>query len=148
MSGGRNEHDDSSSHPPTSADRSSEPTPATHGVLYPNVYVWYLFLATLDVLLTFLILSDFFADADVYAPPRGREVNPLADWILRTLGPVGLIAFKFMLVLLVVGICEIVGRRKQQTGRRLAEWAVALSAVPVVVTLVQMAVDVYSWVFS
>jgi hypothetical protein len=117
-------------------------------VLYPNVYVWYVFLASLDVMLTFLILSDLFSEIDVYAPPRGAELNPLANWITQAGGLPGMIAFKFALVILVVCICEIVGRRKRETGRRLAEWAVAISAIPVVVALVQMAVDVYSWVLA
>ncbi|HUU94878.1 MAG TPA: hypothetical protein VM487_03995 [Phycisphaerae bacterium] len=115
-------------------------------VLYPNVYAWYVFLASLDVMLTFLILSDLFSEIDVYAPPRGTELNPLANWITRIGGLPGIIAFKFALVILVVCICEIVGRRKHETGRRLAKWAVAISAIPVVVALVQMALDVYSWV--
>ncbi len=114
--------------------------------LYPNVYVWYVFLASLDVMLTALILSEVFSDIDVYAEPRGSEMNPLANWIIRVGGLPGMVAFKFILVILVVCICEIVGRRKHETGRQLAKWAVAISAIPVVVALVQMVVDVYSWV--
>jgi len=117
-------------------------------LLYPNIYVWYVFLASLDVMLTFLILSDLFSEIDVYAEPRGSELNPLADWITQVAGLPGVIAFKFALVILVVCICEVVGRRRHETGRRLAKWAVAISAIPVVVALLQMAVDVYSWVLS
>jgi len=120
----------------------------TRAVLFPNVYVWYVFLATLDVILTGVILSELFSEIDVYAEPRGSEVNPLADWIIRVGGMPGVAAFKFALVFLVLCICEIVGRRRAETGRRLAQWAVALSAIPVIVTLVQMAFDVYSWVLS
>jgi len=142
-------------------------------VLYPNVYVWYVFLASLDVILTYLILHPLFSSPSsflltqtetVNGPPahieplpplepltyeeRGVEHNTLADWIIQRWAVPGMVAFKFALVILVVCICEVVGRRKRETGRRLAEWAVAISAIPVVVALVQMAVDVYSWVLS
>jgi len=117
----------------------------TRAVLYPNVYFWYVFLASLDIILTVLILSPLFVQTDTLEP-RGTELNPLANWITRVAGLPGIIAFKFALVILVVCICEIVGQRKHETGRRLARWAVAISAIPVVVALVQMALDVYSWV--
>jgi len=128
--------------PPESPSRSL----LARAALYPNVYVWYVFLASLDVMLTALILSEVFSDIDVHAEPRGSEMNPLANWIIRVGGLPGMVAFKFILVIFVVCICEIVGRRKHETGRRLARWAVAISAIPVVVALVQMVVDVYSWV--
>jgi hypothetical protein len=129
--------------PPEAAHRSL----LTRAVLYPNVYFWYVFLASLDVVLTILILSPLFVQTDTLEP-RGSELNPLADWITRVAGLPGIVVFKFALVILVVCICEIVGRRKHETGRRLARWAVAISAIPVVVALVQMAVDVYSWVLA
>ena len=42
---------------------------------YPNRYVWFVLLSTLDVVLTFVIL---WLD--------GREVNGIADWILQRYG--------------------------------------------------------------
>ncbi len=96
-------------------------------VLYPNVYVWYVLLASLDVMLTAVIVA-----------AGGHEVNSLADRVLGRWGLPGLVVFKFSLVLLVVAICEVVGRRNDRTGRKLAEWAVAITAIPVVVSLVQL----------
>lgn len=111
-------------------------------VLYPKVYVWYIFLAALDIMFTYLIIHpDLFVkgfDPDkkddlLGLEPRGAEVNPLADWIIQRWGIPGMALFKLSIVLLVIGICEIVGRRKHRVGRTLAMWAVVLSAIPVVV---------------
>jgi len=97
------------------------------GVLYPNVYVWYVLLASLDVMLTAVIVA-----------AGGHEMNSLADRVLGRWGLPGLVVFKFSLVLVVVAICEVVGRRNDRKGRKLAEWAVAITAIPVVVSLVQL----------
>lgn len=90
--------------------------------LYPQAYTWYVFLSALDLMLTWVILH-----------LGGREVNVLADWVIARFNLPGLVAFKFLLVVLVVILCELVGRRRPGTGRRLARWAVVLSAVPVLV---------------
>ena len=100
-------------------------------VLYPKVYVWYIFLAALDIMFTYLIIHpDLFVKE---FEPRGTEVNPLADWIIQRWGLPGMAVFKLGIVLFVIGICEFVGRRKDRLGRTLAVWAVALSAIPVLV---------------
>lgn len=96
---------------------------------YPNAYVWFIFVSAMDTLLTWLILH-----------LGGFEANLLADAILRRFGLSGLVAFKFSLVVMVVLICEAVGRRNDVTGRRLAAWAAALSAIPVVVAFAQLLV--------
>jgi hypothetical protein len=90
--------------------------------LYPALYTWYVFMAALDVLFTWAILH-----------AGGSEENWLAAWIIRRHDLYGVVAFKFMLVVLVVAICEVVGRRRPATGQALARWAVVLSAFPVVV---------------
>ena len=113
-------------------------------VLYPNIYVWYVFLAALDIMFTYLILHPVFsvphdptATAPVYEE-HGEEVNLLADWVIQHGGVPGMVAYKFVLVALVIGICEFVGRRSDRVGRKLAKWAVALNAFPVVVALAQL----------
>ncbi len=108
-------------------------------VLFPHVYVWFVFLGAMDIILTSIILSPLF---------RGYEVNVLARWVMENGGLVGTVAYKFAAVMLVVVICEIVGRKRLETGRRLAEWAVAISIIPVLVAFVQMLVDVGAWVFG
>ena len=95
-------------------------TPSRREPLYPNVYVWFVFVSFLDVMLTYVVLS-----------LGGREVNHVANWVLQTFGIGGMVLFKFALVAVVILICETVGRRKLTTGRRLAEWAVAITCIPV-----------------
>jgi hypothetical protein len=104
----------------------------SRAVLYPNVYVWYMLLSALDIMLTCAIL--------VFG---GYEVNTLADRVVRAWGVPGLAVFKFALVIFVVCICEIVGRRKYRTGRKLAEWSVAITAIPVVVSFIQLIAKIH-----
>jgi hypothetical protein len=117
-------------------------------VRYPNAYVWFVFLAALDVILTYLILHPvlFSRGADM-TESRGIEANALADWIIERWDVPGMVAFKFVLVVLVVLLCEVIGRRKDETGRRIAEWAVAITSIPVVVALIQMSLDLYFWFY-
>lgn len=90
-------------------------------MLYPAEYVWFVLVSALDVMLTWVILV-----------LGGREVNAVADSVLTRWGLRGLVAFKFALVLLVILVCEAVGRRKPETGRKLARAAVAITCVPLV----------------
>jgi len=102
------------------------------GVRYPNAYVWYVFLAALDIMLTWTVLH--------YG---GWEVNTLADWVIEHWDLPGLALYKFTLVMIVIGVCEIVGRRNDPLGRRLSEWAVAITAIPVVLALLQLLMGVH-----
>ena len=115
-------------------------------VRYPNAYAWFVFLAALDIMLTYLILNPvlFARDAEM-TQSRGREANAVANWVLEHWGVPGITFFKFALVVLVVIVCEVVGRYKEETGRRLAEWSVAITSIPVVVAIVQMVADMYQW---
>lgn len=97
-------------------------------VLYPDIYVWFVLLASLDIMLTWVILW-----------LGGHEVNVFANWIIRFGGLPGMAAFKFGCVVLFITICEVVGRRRENLGRPLALWAVVLNAVPVLVALVHLA---------
>lgn len=69
----------------------------------------------------------------------GAEVNPLALAWLQLFGHWGLIVLKYTSLLIVVAICEMIARRQTSTGQRLAEWAVVIAALPVVLGLVQIA---------
>ncbi len=127
------------------ADTPSQPR-GKRSVRYPNAYVWFVFLAALDIMLTYLILHPVLFSHDPFmTEPRGAEVNALADWIIQRWDVPGMVAFKFLLVALVVVLCEIIGRHKQETGRRIAEWAVAITAIPVILALIQMVFDLYFW---
>ena len=104
------------------------------GMLFPNQYVWFVFVAALDIMLTWTVLGI-----------GGREINLLADAVISYRGLAGLILFKFSLTVFVILMSEFVGRRRYQTGRSLAEWSVAISAIPVVVAAVQLLV--FAWSF-
>lgn len=101
-------------------------------MLFQNQYVWFILLAAMDVMFTWVILA-----------MGGNEVNYLADRVIAHRGLPGLIVFKFALVIFVVLMCEQVGRRKRKLGRSLAEWSVAISSVPLIVGAVQ--VFVWTW---
>lgn len=101
--------------------------------LYPDTYAWFVLLATLDIALTWIVL--FFG---------GEELNAVARWILARYELVGMVVFKFSMVTLVICSCEYIGRKRRTTGRRLAEWAVAISAVPVVLAYAELLVVVHT----
>lgn len=97
--------------------------------LYPNRYVWFVFLSAMDVLMTFVILSI-----------GGREANSIANAILQRFGFAGLTIFKFVLVVFVILLCEFIGRKDEPKGRRLAEWAIVLTCLPVVIAFILLGV--------
>ena len=79
-------------------------------MLYQSQYVWFVFVAALDIILTWTILG-----------LGGREVNALADAVIRYRGLPGLILYKFSLTIFVIVMCEFIGRRKPATGKALSE---------------------------
>jgi hypothetical protein len=91
---------------------------------YQSEYVWIIFFSSMDIMLTWAILRR-----------GGEEVNPMARLVIEWWGLNGAIAFKFALMLFVIVSCEIVGRRRDLTGRRLARVAVIIAASPVVYSL-------------
>ena len=97
-------------------------------VLFPDRYAWYVLVCFLDLIVTNTILAHF----------GGIEVNGIAHRVIELGGFGGLIAFKCASVVLVVTICEVVGRRREPLARRVSEWAIAISAIPVVVGLLQI----------
>jgi hypothetical protein len=92
-------------------------------VLYPNQYTWLIFFSALDVMLTWVVLFR-----------GGFEANTIAARVIERFGLPGLVGFKFALVLLVIVICELVGRRNPTAGRRLAVAGIALTCVPVAIS--------------
>ncbi len=94
---------------------------------YPNHYAWFVFISAMDVMLTWVIL--FFG---------GWEVNHVADFVIGRFGLPGLVVFKFAIVVFVVLLCEVIGRRRHSAGQKLAEWSIAITCIPVVVALYQL----------
>lgn len=99
-------------------------------VLYPGLHPWYIVVATLDVLLTWLILSAF----------AGTELNPIAAGVIASGGITAATIFKFATVMFVMWVCEFVGRRKSAVGKRLLIYAVVMNCVPVTASMAQLAV--------
>jgi len=91
---------------------------------YQTGYVWFIFVSSLDIMLTWLILSK-----------GGSEVNPVAKLVIDAWGLPGAIIFKLSLMLFVIIACEIVGRKSDLKGRVLALVAILISSFPVVWSL-------------
>jgi len=97
-------------------------------VLFPNAYAWYVLVCSIDLMLTHTVMTHAGA----------TEVNAIAARAIEHAGLWGLIALKTATMVVVLLICEAVGGRKFESGKRLSEWAVAISSVPVVLTLLQL----------
>lgn len=109
-----------------------DPTPvaqAAANLRYPSVYLFFVIVSAWDLIYTWVILS-----------MGGREVNVIANAVLNAHGYTGMVAFKFTLVVLVVLLCELIGRRNDRTGRRLAIWAAAVTCFPVAFAIAQLLV--------
>lgn len=103
-------------------------------VLYPNHFCWLVLFSALDIMLTHTILFSF-KETEYYA----AELNTFADWVIGKFGLWGAIGVKCASIFPTIIIIEIIGRRKPQTGQTLAACIVAMSMVPVIVALVQLA---------
>lgn len=88
---------------------------------YQNQYVWFVFVSSMDIMLTWTILRR-----------GGTEVNPVARLVIEAWDLWGAIVFKFALMLFVILACEWVGRQRDGTGRFLAGLSIVVSAFPVV----------------
>ncbi len=95
---------------------------AERGVLYPDLYCWYVLAASLDILVTAIVMAYYGA----------VEVNGVASAVIERFGFGGLIPLKFATVILVLLVCEYVGRTKRVTGQRVAQLAVVVSFFPIV----------------
>jgi hypothetical protein len=99
----------------------------TPPVLFPNAYAWLVLVSALDLMLTWVILHF-----------GGREANAVAAAVIARFGLVGLVAFKFAVVVLVIVLCEWAGRRKPRAGLRLARFSIVVTCVPIVLSFYYM----------
>lgn len=112
------------------------PAPAgREGVLFPIGYTWLVLAGSLDVIMTYVMLS-----------VGAIEINVVADHAIRAGGLWGLIALKFSVLAGVLGICEFVGRRRLAAARSLVSAGVVLNLLPVVFSLAQLAFCFDDWV--
>lgn len=93
-------------------------------VRHPEMYLWYILLASLDVLLTWIVLRH-----------GGFEANAIAAWVIDQAGMPGAAFFKFATVMLVLVTCEVIARRDEPASRFVAGSAVLVNAVPVVISV-------------
>src|SRR5262245_22314701 len=93
-------------------------------VLFPNGYVWFVLVSALDIMLTWVVLH-----------LGGREANALAERVIFHFGLPGLVAYKFVLVIVVIAVCEIVGRRNREKARKLLSVGIMVTCMPVVLAL-------------
>jgi hypothetical protein len=89
---------------------------------FQDEYVWLVFLAGMDVMLTWYILERH----------NGEEVNPVAKLVLDSCGLWGAIGFKFSLLLFVIVACEWISRDSFKVGKFLVWFALTVSSFPVV----------------
>jgi len=87
---------------------------------YPTAYRFFAAAAAADAALTGVVLA-----------LGGREVNPIAAWILNVSGFTGMVSFKAIIVCFVVAVCQVVGGVRLVTGLRLAWLAAAIHLLPV-----------------
>lgn len=93
---------------------------------YPNAYTWLVFTSALDVVLTLLVIYVW----------EGHEVNPVAAAVIAYMGFFWAIVFKFATIVLVILLCEWIGRMRDRSGFKLAWAAVMISGVVVSYTFV------------
>lgn len=86
---------------------------------FQELYVWLVFVGSLDIMLTWVILRN-----------GGEEVNPVAKLVIDAWGLNGAIAFKFALTLFVIVACEAIARVRPVTAHLLIWFGVLISSFP------------------
>lgn len=94
---------------------------------YPRAHLWLGLFASLDLVLTGAVLH-----------LGGRELNVVAEAVIRHFGLPGAAVFKFGLIAFVIWLCEIIGRRDPLTGRRFSTTAIVVTCMPVAAAAVQL----------
>lgn len=89
-------------------------------LLFPFEYLMFVTVSAMDIVLTWVILQS-----------GGSELNPIANLVIEHHGLNGMVAYKFALVVLVVVLCESVGRAQVIKGRLLAWFCVLLTTAVV-----------------
>ena len=92
---------------------------------FQELYIWLIFVSSLDIMLTWVILRN-----------GGEEVNPVANIVIGAWGLNGAILFKFALVLFVIVACEAISRVRPRTAHLLIWFGVLISAFPPVWSIV------------
>jgi len=113
--------------PGSSNDRSALKRFFSQRARYPNESVWFVFVSVMDVFMTTIVLHF-----------GGREMNLIAKAVLDNFGVRGMALFKFILVLIVLASCQIVGGTRYRTGKVLVRAAVIVTAMPMILAFAQL----------
>lgn len=107
----------------------SKPTPSASqaGALLPLRF-WIIFFSTLDILLTYIILSEF-------EHLGGREANYFALAIIERFGFTGAIVLKVCGVATALGACACITRTQPATARKVERILVGIAALPVLMAV-------------
>jgi hypothetical protein len=101
-------------------------------VLYPEMYPWLVLVASMDVMMTWVCLW-----------LGGTEFNPIAAVIIEAGGLAGALLLKFSVVILVICVCEFVGRRNSIVAQRLGRVSIGLNCFPVAAAFLQLGAYMY-----
>lgn len=98
-------------------------------LLFETEASWFGFAGALDTFLTWILLH-----LSARGLSRGvfSESNPIARWVLHQWGMRGMVIFKILMVVLVIAIAEVVGRRHPLVARLLL-WGGTLVVTLVVI---------------
>ncbi|CAN5788389.1 hypothetical protein BH23PLA1_BH23PLA1_28540 [soil metagenome] len=96
------------------------------GVLLDREIGWLLVLSATDIFLTHALLRQ---------GQRFYESNPVADWFFQRYNIAGLVAYKFLIISVVIVICEFVERRRPGLGRRVLQIGIVAAGGVVVYSL-------------
>ena len=126
-------------------DRPGSKTPKTPGIVeagdrpvgllelpemrFQEHYVWLIFVGSLDIMLTWVILRN-----------GGEEVSPVAKLVIDDWGLNGAIAFKFALTIFVIVACEAIARVRPTTAWLLIWFGVLISSFPPVWSVCLLAI--------
>jgi hypothetical protein len=105
-----------------------QPQSAKKHMRYPDHYTWLVLVASLDILLTYVVLH-----------LGGIEANPLAAKVIYRWGVPGMVIYKFIFIIIAILIGEEVGKRNEWKGRKFLEYAIVISAFPVIFALMLLA---------
>lgn len=96
-------------------------------LLYTASYVGLMLVSFLDIAFTWVILNR-----------GGSEMNPVADLVIRSTGLAGLISFKFTLLVVLVLLCEFIGRQRPRICLWLPPLLVVIWGLPPLWSIIQL----------
>ena len=88
--------------------KAKKKNPLLRKMQFPTEYGLFVAVNLLDLFITMLFIRK-----------GGAEANPAARWILLSFGKTGFVAYKILLMLLVIALCEAVAQKRKPMARLL-----------------------------